>query len=388
MKSILLLFTSILFTIIFSEVIVRNIDLETKTNTHNKKKENISSNYFSPEIRSMFSKVPSPIIKDFVEFKKDINPGYCCQEYRLAQYPFANVSSRVKKFDPTNQNVLYNVTYNFNKYGRRITPTDDNTKRSKNLLFLGGSYTFGEGVEDNETFPYYFSKLAKNIVPYNIAFHGYGINDIYYNLKLKKKGMFANINTDRETYAIYYFMDHHIKRTIFPLTSFVEIENLKGKNPKWPKLKEWYEAKPYYQISENELVLKGRFEERVNINYIYSKLAKLKLISKTGIDDYIERKIHFPDFLKFINHLHKELIKTKNLKKLFIIIHPKHTHLFKNFKKDLDSNIRIIKIDQSYPSIKKFLNQNHEYVDDHHPTKYFNKFLAYEVYLKIKNDLN
>ena len=134
MKSILLLFTSLLFTTIISEFIIRNIDLETKTNTHNKNNEDIHTDHFSSEIRTMFSKVPSPIIKDFVEFKTEINPGYCCQEYRLAQYPFANVSSNIKKFDPTNENILYTVTYNFNEYGRRVTPTDDNTKRSKNLL--------------------------------------------------------------------------------------------------------------------------------------------------------------------------------------------------------------------------------------------------------------
>jgi hypothetical protein len=67
MKSSLLLFSSILFTIIISEVIVRNIDLKTKTNTENI--EDINTDHFSLETRRMFSKVPTPIIKDFVDFK-------------------------------------------------------------------------------------------------------------------------------------------------------------------------------------------------------------------------------------------------------------------------------------------------------------------------------
>jgi len=44
-----------------------------------------------------------------------------------------------------------------------------------NVVFFGGSFTFGEGVSDHETMPYFFAKEgAGKFNVYNLGFHGYG----------------------------------------------------------------------------------------------------------------------------------------------------------------------------------------------------------------------
>jgi len=68
--------------------------------------------------------------------------------------------------------VIYDVTYSFNDNGLRKT-FDKGANTSNTALFLGGSFTFGEGLDDNESLPSQFSQLTgwKSI---NAGMHGYG----------------------------------------------------------------------------------------------------------------------------------------------------------------------------------------------------------------------
>src|SRR5215469_173129 len=50
---------------------------------------------------------------------------------------------------------LYDVFYKIDSMGRRITPLDDKQPRSKFLLFFGCSNTFGDGLKERQTIPYY-----------------------------------------------------------------------------------------------------------------------------------------------------------------------------------------------------------------------------------------
>jgi len=50
--------------------------------------------------------------------------------------------------------VVFEATYTADHYSRRVTPSPEVTPAPPTaLLFFGGSYTFGEGVNDDETMP-------------------------------------------------------------------------------------------------------------------------------------------------------------------------------------------------------------------------------------------
>ena len=71
-------------------------------------------------------------------------------------------------------NILYNVTYEIDDNGLRFTPPASSSNANA-ILFFGGSFTFGEGVNNNEAMPYRVADLCNyqyNVL--NFGFHGYG----------------------------------------------------------------------------------------------------------------------------------------------------------------------------------------------------------------------
>lgn len=69
--------------------------------------------------------------------------------------------------------LLYDVVYTTDKQGRRITPT--HTEADTAVVFFGCSYTIGEGVRDEESYPYQVGQmLGARYQTFNYGFHGQG----------------------------------------------------------------------------------------------------------------------------------------------------------------------------------------------------------------------
>lgn len=84
---------------------------------------------------------------------------------------------------------VYDVIFTIGPDGFRATPiygytpevNIDRSKPKHHVNFLGDSFTFGEGVQDNETLPYYFAQLSnKSTTPTlfvkNYGIHGWGMH--------------------------------------------------------------------------------------------------------------------------------------------------------------------------------------------------------------------
>lgn len=104
--------------------------------------------------------------------------------------------------------IIYNVSYTTDEFGWRITPSSDDSS-DECVLFFGDSFTIGEGVQDNETLPFYFGTHA-NARIYNFGFHGYGPHQA---LALVQSGEIARIVKDcQSVLAIYESLPGHIAR--------------------------------------------------------------------------------------------------------------------------------------------------------------------------------
>ncbi|MEK8019270.1 MAG: hypothetical protein VSS75_020555, partial [Candidatus Parabeggiatoa sp.] len=77
------------------------------------------------------------------------------------------------------------------------------------VLFFGGSFTFGEGVNDNETMPYRFEE--KGIFKaFNFGFHGYGPHQMLAILENEiEKAIVSDIPPK---FAVYQAIPSHIAR--------------------------------------------------------------------------------------------------------------------------------------------------------------------------------
>ncbi|MDJ0853368.1 MAG: hypothetical protein QNK04_33805 [Myxococcota bacterium] len=71
--------------------------------------------------------------------------------------------------------VLYEVAYTIDAAGLRVAPPVAEGGGAECLLFFGGSFIFGEGVNDEEALPYQVGVATQGrFRVYNFGFHGYG----------------------------------------------------------------------------------------------------------------------------------------------------------------------------------------------------------------------
>lgn len=70
---------------------------------------------------------------------------------------------------------IYDVTYTIGADGFRVTP-DVQTQREGRVNFFGGSFTFGDGLEDRDTLPYHFGQLRPEVAVKNFGISGFGVH--------------------------------------------------------------------------------------------------------------------------------------------------------------------------------------------------------------------
>jgi hypothetical protein len=107
--------------------------------------------------------------------------------------------------------LIYQTTATTDAYHRRLTPIDHVAHRQKFLLFFGCSMTYGLGVQDTETMPFYVAQYASHYHPYNYGVSGYGPHHMLAQLQ---QGNLTKEIHETNGIAIYTFTDHHIDRAI------------------------------------------------------------------------------------------------------------------------------------------------------------------------------
>ena len=74
--------------------------------------------------------------------------------------------------------VVYDVEYTLDPYGWRILP-EPTEKGLPAVVFFGGSFTYGEGVQNEEAFCYLVAdKIKSKFRTLNFSYHGYGANQM------------------------------------------------------------------------------------------------------------------------------------------------------------------------------------------------------------------
>ena len=104
---------------------------------------------------------------------------------------------------------LKKTTYTINENGHRISPINN---KNYCLFFHGGSITFGQSVNDEETLPYYtYKELDKKFSVFNYGFNGYGPHQF---LSKIENNYLETPNICSKTLVIYLFIDDHVGRVV------------------------------------------------------------------------------------------------------------------------------------------------------------------------------
>jgi len=117
------------------------------------------------------------LLRPGLELSGSLTEGYFRGHESLGYAPVAeNRATATRSFGGE---VLYDVVYSIDQNGLRIPPPVAPDAGGECLLFFGGSFTFGEGVNDDEAMPYRVGvKTGGRFRVYNFAFHGYGAHQM------------------------------------------------------------------------------------------------------------------------------------------------------------------------------------------------------------------
>ena len=177
------------------------------------------------------------------------------------------------------EEVLFDVNYSFNSDFRRVVPLTHEIETGRFIAFFGGSQTFGEGLNDNETIPAVVQKNTNAYRVYNFAYRGYGPNQM---LRLIESGTLKDEIEESSGIAFYQYIDAHIPRALGTL-GYIR----------------WAGADtPNYEFnSEQKIVQNGTFATgRLPQSWFYWLLSKSAIL------------LHFRVDLPVIQDQHYELV--------------------------------------------------------------------------------
>lgn len=248
----------------------------------------------------------------------------------------------------------------------KVTIMNDGSRKTgktlnvnKNIIVIGGSFSHGSGVSDEDTYAYKLGKIMTNFNIYNFGQPGYGT--IQSLLLLKEE-----IQKIKKTeFIIYGFIDHHIQRNIARSEWLNILLKASSKNNKFkPSI-------PYGIIDKNQnLIIKpllahATFPLRKNSSLI-TVIEKIYMKQTTRQ----RKKFQLQVLFKSIDEINK--IAKSNDSKLFVVnlsLNKKRSD--KKLSNYLTEN-RISYIDCRPPNFKEYKIKN-----DYHPN-----LLGHEFYSK------
>lgn len=260
---------------------------------------------------------------------------------------------------------IFDVVYTITPQGFRYIPGFDALDASRALIvFLGGSYAFGEGLDDDETLPYFLAAKTNWSLPtLNVAFSGYGSHQMLRTLEL---GRLHDLGYERIRAAVYVALPGHANRAAGEV---------------W-----WDPVGPKYELdASGRLQYRGRFTEVPNavsgVFYRYLQLIQVARRSRV-----MDRAINLVAGAESANPAANAELMAQIVSRSAAILdeqyHAKLTVLFWDDDSELSSlvlaalaekGIHVLKVSEVIP-----LSERHRYEisQDGHPNAAANELLA------------
>lgn len=162
-------------------------------------------------------------------------------------------SAHVRAHSVQEGQTIYDVVYSTNKDGWRAMPQHDGARIA--VVFFGCSYTFGEALDDEDTFAIKLSGLlGPEYQVFNFGFSGFGSHQF---LALLESGVLAPITSNYEKVHIFYL-------------------SLAGHELRSGGYSDWDTWGPWYEEENGRAVHKGNFADREGrfrsaMNYFFRK---------------------------------------------------------------------------------------------------------------------
>ena len=255
---------------------------------------------------------------------------------------------------------------NWESFVPRPVPIVPGTKFSKRIIYLGGSYTYGEGLSDRETLPAQLLPLLPDYQPTNLGLAGWGPNNI---LKALRKGNFEMKKTGTGI-VVYFFISDHFFRVSPSLLH-------------WPRN---VGRHPYFFTGPKGEILGGdSFHEAQPVRQFLSKLlgqsAFLKHFAIDFPSNYSKQDYKF--FASMIAEIKLHALQQFSAQEFYVIsLRAKHKKIWSGIKEQLlAQDINVLDYGWFFP-----IGQNGETFElaNQHPDGLYSRILAqYGLYFRI-----
>jgi len=228
-------------------------------------------------------------------------------------------------------------------------------------VFLGCSFTFGEGLMYSSTFPHLFEKLNPDYKSYNYGVQGFGPHQIALLFDDRVNTINEEAIPEEKGFALYTYIDDHLNR-VFGGSDYFN----------WG----WYTYLPPNVYIENDSLVIKRWPK---IQLLGSKILNhVALFKKLGVRfTYPKRESFYRRFASIINYTAKKYWELKPDNHFYIGIYPSFldtTDL--NWVQYLDERIVVLKVDLPPDHYSNRLKYK---LLDGHPSEALNLYYAEEL---------
>lgn len=164
------------------------------------------------------------------EMKQDPDLGY-----------LATPSAEIRHITRTDTEIVYDAIYTFDEHSRRVTLIKKTSSYNKFIALFGCSFTYGNGLNDNQTINYNIAAQNKEFYPYNYAIGGTGINS---TLALVQRTDFSSQIPEKKGFFVEVYISAHVDRAAGVLPAL-----------------QWLENTPYFVVTnDNKVERQGSFK--------------------------------------------------------------------------------------------------------------------------------
>ncbi len=280
--------------------------------------------------------------------KKDLVVGYTLPADTTINYTKA-----------VNDSVIYNTVFSTNEHGLRICPKGDSMQAlpQKHALFFGCSFTFGEGLNSNETLEYIFEQKNKDFKSYNFGLSGYGPQQ---NLARLERGQIEKYVAQKTGIAIYTYIPDHMRRAVPGTTGYYMHGGVS----------------PDYHWQGDSLIYTG-----FSGNASWGKKIIYEAISKSNICKYF--KIGYPFYYtqkdrQFIAQMLKQMEKEYHKKfkgNFYVLLYPTDLNYSELIVELKAKNIKYF----DYSKLVDFTNPKYVIKYDNHPRAITNQIVMNQL---------
>ncbi|MES2645362.1 MAG: hypothetical protein V4717_00700 [Bacteroidota bacterium] len=282
-------------------------------------------------------------------------------------WKFNRNQTNIKSILVNGNDTIYNVSYSSDSVGRRIDIEDSNVNvKTKHAIFLGCSYTFGLGLNNDATFPSLFQQKEGEYQSYNYGFSGYGPHQVA--LLFSQGADVINKRTVHQDsgFALYSYMADHPTR-VYGGSSYIP----------------WGGTSPDVYIENDQLLIKQRSKFRNRVINLFNISATLK---------YFDVQYYYPNtenfakrFADIINYSANQYWENFPAGNFYVGLYPQIQNEY-TWLKYLNKKIKVIEVPLPPDYLKNSAAYLIDPVYDPHPTKKMNDFYIDYITKNMKNN--